>query len=1115
AHTQQHPTTHTTPHQHTLHPTLLDTTLHLLPLSGPELDPELIRIPFAWKNVQFFATGVTELRVQCVPRDDGSVSLWLTDTSGAPVLYAEELTVRTVSRDRLARSLGSTPGNDNGLHRLGWEELPPAPGTVRTGRCAVLGADDRSRALLRALAASGGRAESYEDLAGLTAALDAGAPVPDVVLAPSAPVTVPTGPSGAVPETEGEPVPEAVPVPDAVRGLARRTLELVQGWAADSRLAGATLAVTTGRAVAVRPGDSVDDPGGAAVWGLLRSAQAEHPGAFALLDLDAYEETTRALPAAIAAIRGADEPQLAVREGAAYVPRLAPVADEEALSLPDGPDGWVLDARPRGTLENLAPVPSAAAGEALEPGRIRVSVRAAGLNFRDVLIALDMYPGNAPIGSEAAGVVLETADDVTDLRPGDRVFGLFPGGVGPVAVTDRRLVARIPEGWSFPQAAVVPVVYLTAYYGLADLAGLGAGESVLIHAAAGGVGLAAVQLAHHRGAEVYGTASRGKWELLRAAGLPPERIASSRDTGFTEAFLSATGGRGVDVVLNSLAGEFVDASLELLPRGGRFVEMGKLDVRDPGETADRHPGVRYRQFDMVEAGPERIREMLAEILALFDSGALRPLPVTAWHAADALEAFRYLGQARHVGKVALRVPRPLDPAGTVLITGGTGTLGSLLARHLVTEHHITHLHLVSRTGPDTPNAQTLHTELTALGAHTTITACDTSDPQALHTLLTTIPTNHPLTAVIHAAGTLDDATVTSMTGEQLDSVLRSKVDAAWHLHELTAGADLAAFVLFSSAAGTLGGPGQANYAAGNAFLDALAWRRHRAGLPASSVVWGLWEDSSGMTGHLTEGDVRRLGRGGLRPLSSTEGLALFDAALRAVEPVTFAARIDTGAFAAADGAAPVPVVLRSLVRADPAAATGYGARPGPAAADGPSLSERLAGLTEAEADDVVLELIREQVAVVLGHRGPEAVVADEAFKDLGFDSLTAVELRNRLTAATGLPLASTLVFDHPTPQVLAGHVRSRLAEAEARAGAAPGTQTGTGTPVLAEIDGLARTLSALSPDGTDDPEGVEARLRELLRDWQERTRPAERAGDLTAASDDDLFEALDHEFGTA
>ncbi|QDY80458.1 type I polyketide synthase [Streptomyces qinzhouensis] len=1102
AHTQQHPTTHTTPHHHTLHPTLLDTTLHLLPLSGPEPDPELIRIPFAWKNVRFFATGVTEVRVQCVPRDEDSVELWLTDTSGAPVLYAEELSVRTVSRARLARTLGA-PDTGNGLYRLGWEALSSAGGTVRARRCAVIGPADRGEPLRQALASSGGRVEVYEDLAGLAGALNAGAPVPDAVLALPAPV----------------PVSEAGSVPDTVRALAHRTLELVQGWAADDRLAGATLAVTTAGAVTARPGETVTDLGEAALWGLLRSAQAEHPGAFALLDLDGSGESLRALPAAVSAIRDADEPQLAVREGAVFVPRLAPAGDDSTLTVPEGPDPWVLDARPRGTLENLALLPSATAGADLEPGQIRVSVRAAGLNFRDVLIALDMYPGNAPIGSEAAGVVREVGAEVTDLRPGDRVFGLFPGGVGPVAVTDRRLVARIPEGWSFPRAAVVPVVYLTAYYGLADLAGLGAGESVLIHAAAGGVGLAAIQLAHHWGAEVYGTASRGKWDLLRRAGLPPERIASSRDTEFADAFLSATGGRGVDVVLNSLAGEFVDASLRLLPRGGRFIEMGKLDVRDAAETARHSPGVRYRQFDMVEAGPERIRNMLAEILALFDTGALRPLPVTAWHAASALEAFRHLGQARHVGKVALRVPRPLDPEGTVLITGGTGTLGSLLARHLVTEHHITHLHLVSRGGPHSPAAEALRAELTRLGATVTITACDTADPHALGNLLDTIPTDHPLTAVVHAAGTLSDATVTSMTGEQLDSVLRSKVDAAWNLHELTAGADLAAFVLFSSAAGTLGGPGQANYAAGNAFLDALAGQRHRAGLPASSVVWGLWEDASGMTGHLTEGDVRRLSRGGLRPLSSAEGLALFDAALGSAEPVTVAAGFDTAALAAPDGGSGVPVVLRSLVRTGPAAAPVAGARSGPAPGTGPSLSERLTGLTEAEADDVVLELIREQVAVVLGHRGPDAVAADEAFKDLGFDSLTAVELRNRLSAATGLPLASTLVFDHPTPQILAGHVRSRVASA-----AAEGAVRKAGAPVLAEIDGLARTLSALASEysqhseeseSSEDPDGVADRLRRLLRDWEERTRPAERADDLSSASDDDLFDALDHEFGPA
>ncbi|MEV6766990.1 zinc-binding dehydrogenase, partial [Streptomyces sp. NPDC051105] len=331
---------------------------------------------------------------------------------------------------------------------------------------------------------------------------------------------------------------------------------------------------------------------------------------------------------------------------------------------------------------------SSGGGRALGVGEVRIGVRAAGLNFRDVLIALGLYPGDAPLGSEAAGVVLEVGAGVVDLVPGDRVMGLVLDSFGPVAVADRRMVVRMPEGFSFVEAASVPVVFLTALYGLVDLAGLRAGERLLVHAAAGGVGMAAVQLARYLGAEVFATASEPKWGAVRALGVPAERIASSRDVGFREAFLGVTGGEGVDVVLDALAGEFVDASLGLLPRGGRFIEMGKADLRDPGVVAREYPGVRYRSYDLFEAGPERIQEMLLEVVSLLERGVVGLAPVRVWDVRRGGEAFRFLREGRNTGKVVLRVPAGLDADGTVLITGGTGGLGAVFARHLAATHGV-------------------------------------------------------------------------------------------------------------------------------------------------------------------------------------------------------------------------------------------------------------------------------------------------------------------------------------------------------------------------------------------------------------------------------------------
>ncbi len=383
-----------------------------------------------------------------------------------------------------------------------------------------------------------------------------------------------------------------------------------------------------------------------------------------------------------------------------------------------------------------------------------------------------------------------------------------------------------------------------------------AGQRVLIHAGTGGVGMAAVQLARHLGLEVFATASKGKWDTLRAMGFDDDHISDSRSLEFEDKFRAATGGRGFDVVLDSLAGEFVDASLRLVAPGGVFLEMGKTDIRDPGVIAQQYPGVRYRAFDLFEPGPDRIAQILAELATLFGDGVLRPLPVTTFDVRCAPAALRYLSQARHTGKVVMLMPGSWA-AGTVLITGGTGMAGSAVARHVVARHGVRNLVLVSRRGPDAPGAAELVAELAAAGAQVQVVACDAADRAALAKVIADIPVQHPLSGVIHTAGALDDAVVMSLTPDRVDVVLRSKVDAAWHLHELTRDLDVSAFVMFSSMAGLVGSSGQANYAAANSFLDALAAHRRAHGLPAISLGWGLWDQASAMTGGLATRSPRR------------------------------------------------------------------------------------------------------------------------------------------------------------------------------------------------------------------------------------------------------------------
>ncbi|MEU5163898.1 type I polyketide synthase [Streptomyces sp. NPDC020875] len=367
-------------------------------------------------------------------------------------------------------------------------------------------------------------------------------------------------------------------------------------------------------------------------------------------------------------------------------------------------------------------------------------------------------------------------------------------------------------------------------------------------------------------------------------------------------------------------------------------------------------------------------------------------------------------------------PEPIA-SGTVLITGGTGTLGGLFARRYATAPGVGHLLLASRRGPEAPGAAELAAELTELGVKVTVAACDTADRAALAALLATVPDEHPLTAVVHCAGVLDDGVLTSLTPEHIDRVFRPKVDVAWHLHQLTRDHDLTEFVLFSSVSGVLGSPGQGNYAAANVFLDALAQSRRAEGLPATSVVWGLWADSSDMTGHLVAADLTRIARLGIEPVTAEEGLALFEAARAARTACPVAAKIGSDLLRTRLETGTLPAVLQGLVRAPVRRAATSAAT----ATDADGLRTRLARLAPEEAEETLTALVRTHVALVLGHTASDAVNTDRAFKDLGFDSLTAVELRNRINAATGLRLAAGLVFDHPTPRRLARHLHALLA----------------------------------------------------------------------------------------
>ena len=437
--------------------------------------------------------------------------------------------------------------------------------------------------------------------------------------------------------------------------------------------------------------------------------------------------------------------------------------------------------------------------------------------------------------------------------------------------------------------------------------------------------------------------------------------------------------------------------------------------------------------------------------------------------------------------------------GTVLVTGGTGGLGALLARHLVVEHGVRHLLLASRGGLGARGAGELVEELGRLGAGVRVVACDVSDRGALERLLGGVSREFPLSAVVHAAGVLDDGVIGSLTRERVERVLAPKVCGAWHLHELTSDMGLEAFVLFSSAAGVLGNPGQGSYAAANGFLDALAAYRRARGLAAVSMAWGAWTPSTGMTSHLGQADRTRIARFGVLALSPEQGLELFDEACGSEAALLAPVRLDTAGLRAQARTGTVPALLRGLVRAPLRRARGG------------SLAQRLAGASGSERERIVLGLVRAHTAIVLGHSTPESVDPQRAFKELGFDSLAAIELRNRLATDTTITLPATLIFDHPTPTKLAAYLLNRTTNTQNDRNENTGARSGS-----AELDRLELELLSMSGEEAEQT-GVAARLRALLARFDDRNgadaHPAD--DDLDSATDEAMFDLIDRELGAS
>lgn len=919
------------------------------------------------------------------------------DDSGALVAEIDGFTVKRAPMRAFFASAG-TP--EPPLFGLFWRAAPASRSARRIGRIGLFAASESDSSASALKNAGMDVVVAPRDAADIAAWLER-TPLDALVCVWGA-----TDPSAS---------PAAVASERAAAGL-----QVVQAVLRAGKKPHRLLWVTT-NAAALDDGDAVD-PASATLWGLGRVAAQEHPEiALRLVYLHAPHDIAQDLIDELAAED--DETQIARGHRGRFALRLDRMPrDERSLALPDAPS-YRLVCDGAGGLDGLALEP--ASRRPPEAGEIEVEVEASGLNFRDVVNVLRMVADLGPLGGEISGRVTAVGADVKHLAVGDAVMGLAPFGFSRYVTADARWLVGRPASLSPEQAAAWPVVFLSAWIALRSVADIRPGERVLIHSAAGGVGMAAIQLAQLFGAEVYATASPPKWDAIRNLGVA--YVASSRTRDFAAEIRQAG---GVDVVINTLAGEFVDASLAVLRPGGRFVELGKTDLRDPAAVRSAFPGIRYEAFDLAKMAlddPDAIQAMLVELTARIGTNELKPLPVCTWPMSRAKLAFEHMARAAHIGKIVLipdgTAPR-FRPGGSALITGGLGALGLEVARWLVRSQGMRRLILAGRRRPSA-EAQATLAELRAAGATIEIAHCDVADFDAMRALVTQIPPDAPLRVIIHAAGVLDDGVLTEQTAGRFAAVLAPKVSGAWNLHRLTetASLDLDAFVLFSSISGWLGNAGQGNYAAGNAFLDALAAHRRARGLVATSIAWGAWSSGArsgglGMTARLSAADRARIRQSGLGDISPSLGVALLAAALDRGSASVGAFALHTERLGDAFGAR-VPPLLRSLVSQTPS----------PARAE-QGIEDELRALAPAERQKRVQSWIASEVSRVMRIA---AVPLDQPLQERGLDSLMAVEVRNGIAAKIGKALPVTLLFDHPTIAALSRHILDEVLAPEANA----------------------------------------------------------------------------------
>lgn len=1099
-----------------LHPALLDGAFQMLAVCLAEESGDDVYLPTGCERLEVLAPldGRGRADVRLRPADAAQPTALIADIrlwtdSGLPAAYVSGLVLTRVPRgDSAKQRLAEL------FYQTTWEprELTAATAAPRKLLVVADAADANAAALCERLAAAGWSvrrdasppldADGEPDFAAWSALVDAsgtnGSSVDEVAYFAPRPTSL---------------QPNVAELESLEQRLCGDVLALARTLIARDHAPRLRLITVGAQATADETALNVAH---APLWGLARSLALEMPdlrtvrvdlpwtaNAGSLVDstdLDALQRSFQTDSA---------EDQFAVRGGATLAARLRRYVPDDTTRNPppiSADETYRLKIGRYGILDSLyfEPMPRKlpAAGE------VEIEVRASALNFRDVLHALGMLKEHAeklgisseaemPLGFECAGVVTALGAGVDGLRVGDEVLaGPAVGCLAGHVTVPYAFVVRKPKSLSFAEAAALPIAYLTAVYAFEERARLKSGESVLIHAAAGGVGQAAVQVAHLLGAEVFATAGRGKWDVLRRQGV--KHVMNSRDTEFADAITATTSGRGVDVVLNSLNGDYIPSSLRSTATNGRFVEIGKIGAWTTEQAAEFRSDVAYHHFDLGEvssASPTLIAGMLRAIVERIDAGSLRGLPVETFPANEAALAFRHLSQAKHVGKVVLTLPTPSERTDAAavrddrayLITGGLGALGLRTARRLA-DQGAKHLALAGRSEPRGEALRTIDA-LRARGVEVRTFAADLGCAGEAKKLITDINASlPPLAGIVHAAGVLDDGLLMRQSWARFRNVLAPKALGAWNLHLATQSTPLDFFLCYSSVAATVGSPGQANYAAANAFLDGLMQLRRARRLPGLSVAWGPWA-GRGMAG----GSARNAALERTMPkLSAAQAFAALDELMRraptsAASSSITVARVNWPAFCGGfptgpNSASGVPALFEHVREAPPAGAS-HDRR-------SPEASDLLARFPSLSAEDRLAALsgfIQQRVEHVFGCDAGTRLDPQTPLQQQGLDSLMGVELKNQLEVELGASIPVTMFFEGVTIRGLAEALTEPVLQSALKGTAVPDATTANATSAASPTDSAAPA----SASSTEDAAQLLAKLDDLSDEEIERLLAAE------------------------